>query len=85
MSQTCPWCRQPLPPEDPPKTWGEELRRARRDLRMTLGDVRRELGISHSWLSRIERGEMPPGAETRDRLIEFFGLSDPSEYGEREG
>ena len=51
---------------------GPLLRRLRGDF--SLRDVRRETGISNSYLSQIERGDRRPGPSVLKRLASLYGV-----------
>ena len=51
---------------------GPLLRRLRGDF--SLRDVRRETGISNSYLSQIERGDRHPGPSVLKRLASLYGV-----------
>ena len=51
---------------------GPPLRRLRGD--SSLRDVRRETGISNSYLSQIERGDRRPGPSVLKRLASLYGV-----------
>ena len=61
---------------------GALLRRLRG--RLSLRDVNRRVGVSSSYLSRIERGEIDPGRNIIRKLAAAYGV-DPAALHERAG
>lgn len=82
----CPRCGQAMPPAPPapPKplsgTWGAAVRQARREFGMTLAEVADDTGLSRSWISRLERGDEPPGLEAERALCEYLGVPPRVEF-----
>lgn len=55
---------------------GERLRYMRKEVhRLTLEQLARATGISRANLSRIEKGEVSPTADTLITLANYFGIS----------
>lgn len=52
---------------------GTRLRRARREKRLTLGEVAQALGYSRSLVSNIERGLAPKRWQTLEDIAKFVG------------
>lgn len=77
--RVCRYCHQQIV-EPPPKTWGEEVRQARRELGMTQADVGREVGCKFSFISAIERGTAKPPARIVIALMDLLGVSDPASW-----
>lgn len=61
--------------EEQRRAFGQELRRIRRARGMQQQDLAKLLGVSPSFLSKIETGTVPPPRGFIDRLIEPLGLS----------
>ena len=71
-----------LGPAIPRRRFGAELRRLRTERGMLLGQVAKDLMISSSKLSRLEKGHgAPQDRDVRD-LLGYYGLTD-TELGER--
>lgn len=51
---------------------GEEIRSARRRIRMTQADLARRAGISQSMVARIEQGSVDPRASTITRIVDVI-------------
>lgn len=54
---------------------GQTLRYEREDLGLTLEEIEAEIGISASYLSKIERGLLLPPTSTLQDIAEFLGLA----------
>lgn len=69
-----------LPPAMEPLYDGEELRERRKELGLTLEELARSIGISPSWVSRVETGHVDlaqaPYALVR-RYLWFLRLPEP--------
>ncbi|MGG1017349.1 helix-turn-helix transcriptional regulator [Bacillus subtilis] len=50
------------------KSLGENIRRLRKEKKLTLTDVSSSIGISHSYLSRIERNLQKPSLDVIENL-----------------
>ena len=55
-------------------TLGNALRAARKSLRMTLGEVKAQTGISVSFLSDVERGITNPSIGTLQKLAKCYHI-----------
>ncbi len=49
------------------------MKRMRLERTLRLGDIARELGMSESAISRIERGSLVPSDLTKNKLSAFYG------------
>lgn len=54
--------------------WGAEVRKARKELNLTLDEIARSVGLAGSDLSRIERGLQGTRDEIRTRINEELGI-----------
>ena len=54
---------------------GQRIRQLRKSHRMTQCQLQRRSTVSHSWLSRIESGQMTPGLATLEKLSDALGVS----------
>jgi transcriptional regulator with XRE-family HTH domain len=54
-------------------TSGELIRDARRRHRLSQRRLALRSGASQAWISRVERGEVSPSAESLDRLLMVMG------------
>jgi site-specific DNA-methyltransferase (adenine-specific) len=54
---------------------GARIRELRNSIDIGLKPLARQVGITHSHLSRVERGEVQPSAELLDRLADALGVS----------
>lgn len=52
------------------ETFGERIKRARREQKLTQRDLANRIGINFTYLSKIENGEMPAPSEEK-----IFGLA----------
>jgi len=52
---------------------GLELKIARIRKGLTLAELGRRVGVSHMFLSYLERGERNPGPETYEKLVRELG------------
>ena len=68
--------------DNPQLEIGELLKRLRG--RLSLRDVNRRVGVSSSYLSRIERGEIKPGRNVIRKLAAAYGV-EPNALHERAG
>ncbi len=53
---------------------GKQLEQARRGLGWSLRQAERESGVSNSYISQIERGQVEPSPEVLRRLGETYGV-----------
>lgn len=53
---------------------GKQLEQARKSLGWSLRDAQRESGVSNSYISQIERGDVEPSPEVLRRLGEAYGV-----------
>jgi len=49
------------------------MKQMRLERTLRLGDIARELGMSESAISRIERGSLVPSDLTKQKLTAFYG------------
>ena len=57
------------------ETFGSTVRREREKLDISLRRFAKHIGVSPTYLSKVERDEFPPPAEDKVRKIaEFFGI-----------
>jgi len=54
---------------------GQRIRQLRKLHRMTQGQLQMRSRVSHSWLARIESGQMTPSLGTLEKLSEALGVS----------
>ena len=62
-------------PYDPQKGLGEAVRQLRREAGMSQRDLAQRVGISASWISRIESGQYDPSWGNMRRVAEGLGIS----------
>ena len=55
-------------------TIGERLRHARKTKKMTQVELAQRIGVAHSTIVRIERGQAKPTIETVEKLAEALGV-----------
>lgn len=60
---------------DPQRTLGQVVRALRRERGVSQKDFADRIGISQSWLSRIESGAYDPPWSSVLRVIDGFGIS----------
>nr|WEY97714.1 helix-turn-helix transcriptional regulator [Bacillus subtilis] len=53
---------------------GETIRRLRKEKKLTLEEVAAGIGITHSYLSRIERNKQKPSMEVIEKLSDFLNV-----------
>lgn len=53
------------------ETFGERIKRARRELKLTQRGLANRIGVNFTYLSKIENGEMPAPSEEK-----IFGLAE---------
>ncbi|MFK7930313.1 MAG: GTP cyclohydrolase FolE2 [Myxococcota bacterium] len=64
----------PTDRESAPAPFGEWLRAHRTHLRLSQQHLAQQLGVSSSWISKVESGEKCLSAESLDRLAQVLGL-----------
>ncbi|MFT4043571.1 MAG: XRE family transcriptional regulator [Gordonia sp. (in: high G+C Gram-positive bacteria)] len=62
-------------PDPAQESLGSEIRRRRKELDLTLAVVARRAGISHSFLSQLERGYARPSMLTLERIAKALGTT----------
>ena len=65
-------------------TLGAGIRRARRNLGKTLTDLSSQTGVSHSQISRIERGQFKSQSKNVQILCDYFKEKGASTSGAQE-
>ena len=63
------------PPYDPQKGLGEAVRQLRREAGMSQTDLAERVGMSASWISRIESGQYDPSWGNMRRVAGGLGIS----------
>ncbi|MFL5758980.1 MAG: helix-turn-helix domain-containing protein [Thermomicrobiales bacterium] len=53
---------------------GKQLEQTRKSLNWSLRDAQRESGVSNSYISQIERGDVDPSPEVLRRLGQAYGV-----------
>jgi transcriptional regulator with XRE-family HTH domain len=62
------------PPQDPAASLGARVRELRRDRGLTLKALGRDAGLSHPFLSQLERGLARPSVGSVDRIARALGV-----------
>lgn len=57
-------------------TYGEQLRRVRRIRELKLAEVAEGTGLSTSFISALERGQVGAGVDTIQKLLRFYGTTE---------
>ena len=63
------------------KTFGKNIRKERKEMRLTASELSKFLGLSSTYVSLLERGERIPSVETLLRICCYFGESVDSMLG----
>ena len=58
----------------------ELLREIRRDAGVSIKQAGRELGVSYTYLSKLENGVTSPSTELLGRLVDYFGHTSGTLY-----
>lgn len=53
---------------------GEAIRRIRKEKKKTLDEVAEAVGITHSYLSRIERNLQQPSIQVIEKIADYLGV-----------
>ena len=53
-------------------TYGEALREQRKVLRVTIVELAKKMGVSQSYISRIELGMIAPVQEQKEVILSFL-------------
>lgn len=62
--------------ENPGPSYGEQLRRIRKERSLTLADVAAATGLSVSFISALELGQVGAGVATIQKLLRFYGTTE---------
>ena len=57
------------------KTFGKNIRKERKEMRLTASELSKFLGLSSTYVSLLERGERVPSVETLLKICCYFGES----------
>jgi transcriptional regulator with XRE-family HTH domain len=55
------------------ETFGQMLKRLRKDRPLTLRDLEKEIGVKYAYLSQLEAGLAKPSEELARKLAKYFG------------